>query len=130
MPARRRVTAVNDSRDFLDLVTEVLEARGCKVATYAAISVEFEEIIRSDPELLIVDLRLEDAESHMSGWEIITLTRADDRLRMIPLILCTADAQAVTDRREELATMAGVHVLTKPFKLVDFEALVEKLLTP
>jgi DNA-binding response OmpR family regulator len=48
----------------------------------------------------------------------------------VPIILCSADVLALREREDELAAIAGVHVLTKPFSLHELEAAMNRLLTP
>ena len=127
---RRRVTVINDSSDFVALMAEALRDHECEVTGFAAVQVEFDEVVESRPDLLVVDLILGSPEQQMGGWELILLARSHRDLKHVPIILCSADLQTLRDRKEELAGMAGVHVLEKPFDLDDLDRLVERLLTP
>ena len=130
LPRRRRVTVINDSSDFVALMAEALRDHECEVTGFAAVQVEFDEVVESRPDLLVVDLILGSPEQQMGGWELILLARSHRDLKHVPIILCSADLQTLRDRKEELAGMAGVHVLEKPFDLDDLDRLVERLLTP
>ncbi|MGH2384548.1 MAG: response regulator, partial [Candidatus Limnocylindria bacterium] len=82
------------------------------------------EIADGAPDLLIVDLRLSGA----SGWEIVALSRADERLADVPIVICSADVIALRDREPELKQIGNVHVLAKPFGIDEITRLVERLI--
>jgi DNA-binding response OmpR family regulator len=71
----------------------------------------------------VVDLLLGGA----SGWEIVTLARADERLARVPIIVCSADVTALRERAEDLERVGNVHVLAKPFAIDEITDLVESL---
>ena len=124
-PARRRITVVNDNPEFLDLMTAILdEDAGYDVTLFAGDKTSINEIAASHPDLMIVDLLLGGA----SGWEIVTLSRADDRLAGIPIIVCSADVTGLRARGPELERVGNVHVLPKPFGIAEMTELVEKLI--
>jgi DNA-binding response OmpR family regulator len=82
------------------------------------------EIAAADPDLVIVDLLLGGA----SGWDIVALTRADERLADRPILVCSADVSALRDKTDELARIGNVHVLEKPFSIDQITELVERLI--
>ena len=109
---RPRISVVNDNPEFLDLMAAILaEDAGYDVSLFDGEHTTVDEIAASDPQLLIVDLLLGGA----SGWEIVTLARADGRLADIPVLICSADVTGLRDRAEELERVGNVHVLRKPF---------------
>ena len=73
---------------------------------------------------MIVDLLLGGA----SGWEIVTLSRADERLAVVPIMVCSADVTALRDREAELERIGNVHILAKPFAIDEITELVESLI--
>ena len=83
-----------------------------------------DDIAASSPDLIIVDLLLGGA----SGWDIVALSRADERLADVPIIICSADVVALRDRQAELERIGNVHVLAKPFGIDQVTALVEQLI--
>lgn len=130
MPEHRsRVTVINDSSDFVDVVREALQDRNCDVTGFAAVNVSLEDVVESRPGLLIIDLILSMPEQVMSGWELMLLARSHDKLRHVPIILCSADTKALRDRKDELASLADVHALEKPFSLRELEELVDRLVS-
>ena len=122
-----RVTVVNDNPDFLDVMNDVLAVLGHEATVVTGESASLDDIARSRPDLLIVDLRL-DTGILNDGWGIVVGSRAHDRLQDVPLILCTADAEFVRNRAEELSALTDVHPLPKPFGVDELEELIERLL--
>ena len=100
------------------------EDAGYAVQLFNGRETGIDELAASDPNLIIVDLLLGGA----SGWEIVTLSRADQRLADVPIIVCSADVLALRDRGEELASIGKVHVLAKPFGIDEISELVERLI--
>ncbi len=126
-PELRRVTVINDSPEFLEPMGDFLEGERFAASLIDGDDISSLEPIRAtDPELLIVDLRLQGAE--ISGWDILQAARADPQLGRLPVIICSADAGELRERAEAMAQMPGVEVLMKPFALDDLEVLVRRLL--
>ena len=126
MPERRpRISVVNDNAEFLDLMAAILdEDAGYEVSLFKGEFVEISELVSSDPDLIIVDLLLGGA----SGWEIVTLSRSDERLAPVPIIVCSADVTALRDRETDLERIGNVHMLAKPFAIDEITELVERLI--
>ena len=121
---RPRISVINDNPDFLELMAAILdEDAGYDVTVFSGEATTIDEIADSDPALIIVDLLLGGA----SGWEIVTLARADERLAPIPIVICSADVIALRDRTAELEHIGNVHVLAKPFGIDEMTGLVERL---
>jgi CheY-like chemotaxis protein len=121
---RPRVSVLNDNADFLDLMAAILdEDAGYDVQLFNGQETSIAELAASRPDLIIVDLLLGGA----SGWEIVTLARADAELSDIPIIVCSADVSALRERSEELERIGRVHVLPKPFGIDEITRLVEDL---
>ena len=128
VPAMARVTVINDSSPFLDVMHELVGSLGHDMIGFKAVDAPIEDIVRSRPDLLIVDLRLEDPRQAISGWELLLLARSHRELVSIPVILCTADVWELEQRAADLERIADVHVRTKPFEADDMCDLVGRLL--
>jgi DNA-binding response OmpR family regulator len=63
----------------------------------------------------------------VSGWEIVTLSRAHAALAEVPILVCSADVSALRERADELARIGNVHVLEKPFSIDEITEVVERL---
>jgi CheY-like chemotaxis protein len=131
-PRRRlpmaRVSVINDSSEFLELMQDLLDSLGHQMTGFMAVEASIESVVDSKPELLIVDLRLQDKPQEISGWELIVLARSHRRLVDVPLILCTADVWELKKRARDLEQVAGVHVRTKPFDVNEMCDLIQRLL--
>lgn len=122
---RPRISVINDNPDFLELMSAILdEDAGYEVTLFNGDQTTIAEIAESKPELIIVDLLLGGA----SGWEIVALSRADDRLADVPIVICSADVTALRDRAAELEGIGKVHVLAKPFGIDEVTGMVERLI--
>jgi DNA-binding response OmpR family regulator len=123
--ARPRISVVNDNPDFLELMAAILdEDAGYDVSLFDGEETSVDELAASEPDLVIVDLLLGGA----SGWEIVTLCRADGRLAQTPIVVCSADVAGLRERSDELEQVANLHVLEKPFGLDEVTELVEQLI--
>ena len=122
---RPRISVLNDNPEFLELMSAILdEDAGYEVTLFNEASTSVDELAESRPDLVIVDLLLGGA----SGWEIVALSRADDRLAETPIVICSADVAALKDRAGELESIGNVHVLAKPFSIDELTGLVEQLI--
>jgi CheY-like chemotaxis protein len=123
-PERPRISVVNDNPDFLALMSAILdEEAGYDVRLFSGERTTLDEMAAAQPDLIIVDLLLGGA----SGWELVTLARADERLADVPIIVASADVIALRDREAELEQVGNVHVLAKPFGIDEVTGLVERL---
>jgi CheY-like chemotaxis protein len=122
---RPRISVVNDNADFLELMSAILDEDGeYDVSVFNGQRAPIGEIAASRPDLIIVDLLLGGA----SGWEIVTLARADERLADVPIIVCSADVTALRERAGELEDIGNVHLLPKPFAIDQMTDLVDGLI--
>jgi DNA-binding response OmpR family regulator len=122
---RYRISVLNDNPEFLELMTDILDGDGgYEVSTFEDPTTSVDDLAASEPHLVIVDLLLGGA----SGWEIVALSRADDRLSSVPIIVCSADVAALRNRADDFERIGNSHVLPKPFGLEELTGLVERLL--
>ena len=122
-----RITVVNDSPEFLELMDDILEDD-----RYATTTIDgdrpdpVDDIVRSRPDLLIIDIRLGVEGDH--GWEIAKEVRARPEVARLPVILCCADPFAVGELADELGAARDVETLPKPFSVQQLTDAVERLL--
>lgn len=111
------VLVVDDDPDARHLLCTTLERAGLRVAT-ASSGVEALETVRAArPAVMLLDILLGD----MSGWDVLTLLRADPRHADLPVILCT-----VTDPDHRTATLGVIEHLTKPINRHHLTTLVRR----
>lgn len=120
---QQRVTVVNDNPEFLKLMGDLL-----KEERYAVTLVDGDRddavslIEASQPQALIIDLRLGRAELH--GWEVLRELRGDPALSELPTLICTGDLSGLEVVADQMAGMRRLSTLKKPF---DIEELFTKL---
>ena len=122
-----RVTVVNDSPEFLELIEDILEDERYPVTLVDGDLPEpLERIRESRPELLMIDLRLGSDKLH--GWDIAQQVRHDPELARVPILLCSADVAALTEVEDQLDDTRRTAMLTKPFRIEELIETVERLL--
>ena len=122
-----RITVINDSSEFLAVMDELIGAMGHHMTGFHALHAALDDVVATMPELLILDLRLEDERQAISGWELLALARAHPTLRSVPVMLCTGDTDEVERRAAELEQIANVHVRPKPFAIHEMTDLIDAL---
>jgi CheY-like chemotaxis protein len=107
-----KVLVVDDDRDALALVREILEATGAVVTTADSGDAALDKLQRVRPDVLIADLGM----PHMNGFELIDRIRhlEDSRIREIPAAAFTAFARS-EDRAKALRSGFEMH-LAKPIE--------------
>jgi PAS domain S-box-containing protein len=105
-----RILAVDDDRDALALVREILEATGATVATAESGQQALDVLEDMTPDVLIADLGM----PQMSGFELIDRMRRSNyaRIREIPAAALTAYARS-EERTRALRSGFQLH-LAKP----------------
>ena len=122
-----RITVVNDHPEFLETMYAILDgAEGHAVAGFDGDETTLDDLVKSMPELLIVDLRI--AGDDMKGWDMLLLARAEESLRDVPLVICSADVETLNERAEEFQRICNIHTLAKPFTIDEVTAVVNKAL--
>lgn len=105
-----RILAVDDDRDALALVREILEATGATVTTAESAQQALDALERLTPDVLLADLGM----PTMSGFDLIDQIRGSERLelRELPAAALTAYARS-QDRTKALRSGFQLH-LAKP----------------
>jgi CheY-like chemotaxis protein len=122
-----RITVVNDNPEFLDLVREILEDDRHDTTTLDGDRQDVLHAIRaSDPELLMIDLRMKAGVLH--GWDVAQAVRRDASLAGVPILVCSGDVQALRDIEDELSQMHQVRSVVKPFGIDELTDAIDGLL--
>ena len=120
---QRHILVINDTPEILDLFQDLLGDAGYRVTTenfavpYDRKLVQVKEV---RPDLIILDFII---GGEALGWQFLQLLRMDRETRDIPVIVCTAAVQQVTELQNHLAEQ-GVAVVLKPF---DIDALLREV---
>ena len=115
---------VNDDPAILDLYRDVRHELDYESVTLSTTGIESEQIRSHEPDAVILDLQV-GAEGEY-GIAMAIQLRNDARLANIPIMVCTADVNALDGVRKQLQDI-GVPALLKP---VSIETIEEVLSTP
>ncbi len=121
--ASQSVVYVEDDTEMIDLVTLILSRKGYEVKGAHGGRQGLDIVFQTMPDLILLDLMMPD----MDGWEVYQQLKANDKTKMIPVIVITAKAQPI-DR------VLGLHIakvdayISKPFHPQELLNTVEKVL--
>jgi len=118
------IAVVNDDTTFLDLMGFLIAERGWKSLILREAGPAFEQLKEAMPNVIIVDIRMENPDA---GWAIMELLTLDPATRHIPLIVCSA---AMFDLRskEDWLNAHSIDVLPKPFDIDDLYRCLDRAL--
>jgi len=117
-----RVLVVDDDCDSADLTALVLGGAGFEVASVHSGQAALEAVHTLAPHLVLLDINME----VMDGWETLTLLRADETTRQLPVAMFSVRF----DLREKLQgiQLGATDYITKPFAHDDLIRRVHRLL--
>lgn len=116
------ILAVDDDKDNLLLLTEVLECISCSSITATQGETALTLAQNYQPDLILLDIMLPD----ISGIEVIKKLRKHPKTRTIPVVAVTALARA--EDREQLLGAGCNDYISKPYMLDELEALITRYL--
>ncbi len=120
------VLIVNDTREILDLMQQLLEEEGYRVTT-SMVLLDLAKTKAVAPDVIVQDIMFEGSQEQ--GWKYLTLSRLDPELARVPFVLCTAATQYVHDpRMAEHLNRLGVRVVLKPFNIEDLLAALRDVM--
>lgn len=120
MAGKKRITIVNDSPEFLNLMVEFLSDEGYDVIAFPKHQGAYEQIKATMPDIVMCDLIF---GTLPAGWAVIDMLYLDPQTRVIPLIVCSAATKEMQEMAPSLAAK-GIVWVEKPFEL---ERLLEIL---
>jgi signal transduction histidine kinase/DNA-binding NarL/FixJ family response regulator len=116
---------IDNDRALVQLITDLLEHAGHEVNAHPSWQDAYEVVRRTRPDLVILDLRLGDAET---GWRVLDRLTLDPETRAIPVILCSGAVASLQTHAPALLFASGVRMLAKPFDRDTLLHLVESTL--
>lgn len=117
------IAIINDDPAFLEFIASFLESETVYSTVVWDDGVQSLAKLREHlPDCVILDVRLGD---QAVGHTILESIRADDELRDIPVIVCTADSHFIRENGDMLKLL-DADVLEKPFDLEILEAKVNR----
>lgn len=120
------VAVVNDDTQFLRLMELVLSDAGYDTLIFYESVNAYQNIREHLPGLVVLDIRMEHPEA---GWTVLDLMRLDRETADIPVLICSADYEALEARQEYLQSKR-VGLLRKPFDIEDLIARVREYVGP
>lgn len=126
---RRReplIAVVDDDTAFLRMMNVLLLQEGYQTLLWLHGAGAYEMIRREQPDLVILDLRMDGSRA---GWQTLEQIWQDPRTAGIPVIICSADASFLRDQADRLQGRR-CRLLEKPFDLEDLLAKVQAFVGP
>ena len=111
--AQATIAVVNNDTAFLELMGELLGGEGYRTLICKEGDKAYALVKERQPDLVVLDIRLDHPES---GWTILELLRLDPATARIPVIVCSADGRFLREKAAALADL-DCDVLEKPFDL-------------
>jgi DNA-binding response OmpR family regulator len=118
----KRIVVVDDEPAVGAAVRDLLLPEGIQVDTPSDPESALPELLRSAPDLVILDVNM----PGMSGWELCALLRRQTATREIPVLFLTGRRE-VRDRITAMQ-VGGSDYLSKPFGAADLRRKVNSLL--
>ena len=116
-----KILIVDDSQELLDLCTHLLNMKGYIVATATSKITVFNKVSNFNPDLILMDVRLNGAD----GRELCKEIKQNDSTKEIPVILLSASPELLMDYKE----CKAVDAIEKPFELTSVIQKIERALT-
>ena len=120
------VAVVDDASEFLRLVQDLLADEGYETVLWAGSHGVHEMLLREQPALVLLDIRMEHEDS---GVRILETMRRDPHTAALPVIVCTADLAFLRAHGERLRAL-HCELLPKPFALDVLLENVTRLIGP
>lgn len=117
-----KILVVDDSRDNIELVTEILESVGHQLISATDGSQGLELARKEQPDLAILDVNM----PGMSGLELCAALKSDEKTSNTSVIMLTALGDV--EKRIEALKLGAEDYLTKPFSPRELIARVERRL--
>jgi len=121
---KRRIIVVDDNRDILCSVGQILEAKGYKVYLFedGQDCLNYLKETKKPPSLIILDTMM----PVLSGWEIHRRIQDTEKLNHIPILFLTARSNSTA---KDMYDRYGVEYIIKPFNIKDFQENIERIVT-
>ncbi len=121
----RSILIVDDAENTRGILTFILRNKGFEVALAADGEEALEKFRARTPDLVVLDAMM----PKVSGYEVCSVIKADERTRRIPIILLTAQAEQAGETVQRWKReLRPDEVMGKPFKVQELLARIEQLL--
>jgi DNA-binding response OmpR family regulator len=118
----KRILAVDDDENVLDLVKAILVQNGFDVVTAGGAKAALDMLEREAVDLMLLDVVMPE----MDGFELCRRTKANPRFKDLPVVFLTARGGG--DALAEGFEAGGVMYIRKPFTAAKLLAVVGTML--
>jgi DNA-binding response OmpR family regulator len=112
-PINATIMIVDDEPENLNVLGEMLRREGGEVRAFPRGEMALATAREDPPDLVLLDVRM----PGLDGYEVCRRFKADDRLRLIPIIFLSASAS--TDDKLRAFETGGADYVTKPFAEIE-----------
>ncbi len=123
---RGLILVVDDDRDNLSLMREVLRRHGFQVQTTGQGRRALQIARENRPALILLDLKLRDVD----GYQVLRNLKSDARTRDIPVVIMSGSLTDEELKEQRALAMGAARFLTKPFAIEEFVREISALLQP
>ncbi|MES2431434.1 MAG: response regulator [Bacteroidota bacterium] len=114
------ILIVDESKELLEIFSLMLKNKNLKCRTAQSLDVLFKEIQKKLPDLLLMDIRFNEADAR----KICADLKTRNAFKTIPIILMSANPNKLIDYKKYNADA----ILEKPFDMMMFLRLISQLL--
>ena len=118
----KNVLIVDDNRDLRRMLAMFLQSRGYETSEAASGHEAIQTAIATNPNLIVLDLKLPD----MNGIDVVQAIRNHPRAVHIPIIGCSA--YSATEFREEALRAGMAEYLQKPISAAEIETVIKQFI--
>jgi DNA-binding response OmpR family regulator len=117
----KKILAVDDEPDMLDIVAIMLENSGYEVLKAQDAEKALTMIDKGTPDLILLDLHL----PGMQGEEFCKSLKSDDHMKKIPIILFSVSSQGMYTRTKDIG---ADDFIVKPFSAEQILMKIKKFI--
>ena len=118
----QRILIVDDNRQNVRLLTDILESQGFNVDTAYSGATGLELAYKNNPDLILMDVQM----PNMSGTEAMRTLKTNGIMRKTPVLAVTA--LAMNGDEDELLSAGFDGYVSKPISFMGLLAAVKKFL--
>ena len=117
-----KILIIDDNKNNMDLMREIVQRFGYYSLSAINGQDALIKIKQEQPDLIITDILM----PNLNGFEFLERLKSDIRFKDIPIIIvsCLSDKKDV----ERCYNLGADLYITRPFKVVDFQVKVNKLI--
>lgn len=114
------IMVMNEDTGYLHMMQMLLGMEGYQTHIQTEGSTAHDAIKRERPDLVILDIRM---ENPTAGWVVLDMMRLDPATRDLPVIVASGDVRQLREKEERLRQL-GCDVMEKPF---DLDMLLDRI---